>query len=233
MKSLLKTVLLAAFFLPPFLSKADGLAWNSKLAVKGDSLYRAMDLSSEGLSRKAFQLAWKGYCILRRQGRLERTDILTICDFSQSSRNKRLYVIDLLNGELLKRTYVAHGRNSGTEFARRFSNRPESHQSSLGFYVTGRTYFGEHGLSLRIRGLEKGFNDRADKRNIVVHGAGYTSPDFLENNPFIGRSYGCPAIPELETEEVIDAIKDGSCLFIYHPTQKYLSGSRILNARQA
>ncbi|GAO42802.1 murein L,D-transpeptidase catalytic domain family protein [Flavihumibacter petaseus] len=230
--TVLKSLLVILAFNLPVYTKGNPVIWNRQLALEGDSIYRSLDLSGEGLSKKAFQLAWKGYCVLRKKGMLERTDILTICDFSQSSRNKRLYIIDLMNGELLMRTYVAHGRNSGGEFARRFSNRAESHQSSLGFYVTRQTYVGEHGLSLRINGLEKGFNDRALRRNIVVHGSGYTGPDFLENNKFCGRSYGCPAVPELESQAVIDMIKDGTCLFIYHPTSKYLTSSRILNTKK-
>ncbi len=126
-------------------------------------------------------------------------------------------------------TYVAHGRNSGGEFAKFFSNRPESHKSSLGFYITGKTYQGQHGLSLQIMGIEKGINDKALARKIVVHGSGYVGCNFLENNPFIGRSYGCPAIPASETEEIINTIKEGSCLFIYHPSKNYITKSKLLN----
>ena len=131
--------------------------------------------------------------------------------------------------KVLVNTYVAHGHNSGTEFARSFSNNPSSHKSSLGFYVTQGTYYGNNGLSLKIRGLERGFNDRANGRNIVVHGSEYVGPDFLQMNKFCGRSYGCPAVPADESEEIIDLIKEGSCLFIYHPTPKYLVRSKILN----
>ncbi len=149
---------------------------------------------------------------------------------SQSSRSKRLYILDMDQKTVLVNTYVAHGRNSGTEFARSFSNSPSSHKSSLGFYVTQGTYYGNNGLSLKIRGMEKGFNDRALGRNIVVHGSQYVGPDFLEMNQFCGRSYGCPAVPADESEEIIDLIKEGSCLFIYHPTKKYLTKSKILNS---
>jgi hypothetical protein len=115
------------------------------------------------------------------------------------------------------------------EFATHFSNRAKSHQSSLGFYVTGSTYYGEHGLSLRLQGLETGFNDHAVRRNIVVHGASYIGNDYLQENKVMGRSYGCPAVPSDEASEIINLIKDGSCLFIYHPTKIYLQKSRILN----
>src|SRR5690606_2734399 len=121
---------------------------------------------------------------------------------SQSSRMKRLYIIDVATGELLLNTFVAHGRNSGEEFARAFSNKPQSHKSSLGFYVTKKTYHGEHGLALRIDGQEKGFNDKADDRNIVIHGCNYVGPRHLQNNPYNGRSFGCPAIPASQTKQV-------------------------------
>ena len=143
---------------------------------------------------------------------------------------KRLYIIDVESKKLLYNTYVAHGRNSGSEYATSFSNELNSHQSSLGFYVTSTTYHGSHGLSLRIEGVEKGFNDRAHERAVVVHGADYIGDQFLKNRPFSGRSWGCPAVPASENATVINMIKDGSCLFIYHPTEKYIQNSQILNA---
>jgi L,D-transpeptidase catalytic domain len=205
-------------------------SWSARVLKEADSVYKRLELVQNGLSKKAFLFAWKGYRLLMKKGILQRSDVLSICDFSQSSRHKRLYIIDVEERKLLLNTYVAHGRNSGGEFARKFSNRPESHQSSLGFYITRQTYLGEHGLSLKIEGLERGFNDRANARNIVVHGSDYIGPDFLDNNKFSGRSYGCPAVPFSESELVIDAIKNGSCLFIYHPTQKYITKSKIINS---
>jgi hypothetical protein len=160
---------------------------------------------------------------------LSKTNILSICDLSQSSRNRRLYVLDLEQKTVLVNTYVAHGRNSGLEYAQSFSNNPSSHKTSLGFYVTQDTYCGANGLSLKIRGMEKGFNDRASGRNIVMHGSEYVGPDFLEMNGVSGRSYGCPAIPAGESQEIIDLIKEGTCLFIYHPTKRYIGRSKILN----
>ncbi|HWC52977.1 MAG TPA: murein L,D-transpeptidase catalytic domain family protein [Chitinophagaceae bacterium] len=196
---------------------------------KLSELYTAIHLENYGLSKNAFDYALKGYNYLLEKNKIKNEDYLTICDFSQSSRNKRLYVIDLKNGRLLINTYVAHGRNSGGEFATRFSNRPESLESSLGFYVTENTYFGEHGLSLKIRGVDKGFNDRAASRMIVLHGATYAESNFLSHNQFLGRSFGCPAVPANESTSIINIIKNGTCFFIYHPTAKYLNGSSILN----
>ena len=193
------------------------------------SLYTIIQLEHSGLSKEAFNYAWKGYQRLLAKRLISRCDYLTICDFSQSSRKKRLYVIDVINNKLVINTYVAHGRNSGTEYAIRFSNRPESLQSSLGFYNTANTYIGEHGLSLRVSGLEPGFNDKAFQRTIVIHGASYIGEERLNNSSFMGRSYGCPALPQKECADIINTIKNGTCLFIYHPSRNYLLGSKILN----
>ncbi|MES1220891.1 MAG: murein L,D-transpeptidase catalytic domain family protein [Bacteroidota bacterium] len=191
--------------------------------------YDSLQLQSYGLSKKAWAYALKGYQKLLKKGTLSNPDIITICDFSLSSRKKRLFIIDLKDGELVKNTYVAHGRKSGTEYARKFSNKNKSHQSSLGFYITGETYFGDHGLSLRIEGLDRGFNDNARKRNIVVHGSEYVGDDFIQGNSFMGRSFGCPAVPAEETTDIVNTIKNGSCFFIYYPEKKYISKSKILN----
>jgi L,D-transpeptidase catalytic domain len=202
----------------------------SAFAEEVTTLYEQINLKELGLTKKAFEYGLKGYYYLLNHHRLNRTNILSICDFSQSSRNKRLYVLDLDQKTVLVNTYVAHGRNSGSEYAHSFSNSPSSHKSSLGFYVTEDVYYGNNGYSLKICGMERGFNDKANGRNIVIHGSEYVGPDFLQMNHFCGRSYGCPAIPSDETETVIDAIKGGSCLFIYHPTRKYISRSKILNS---
>lgn len=204
---------------------------NTKKIVVSESmdLYDSLRLKRFGLTRSAFEYAWKGYQQLSENGKIAKGNILAICDFSQSSRRKRLYIIDVLQKKVLINTYVAHGRNSGAEYARSFSNSPESHKSSLGFYVTKNTYWGDHGLALRIEGQEDGINDNASDRNIVIHGSDYVGGQFIKNNPFNGRSFGCPAVPAKQTTEVINTIKNGSCLFIYHPTKKYLTSSKILN----
>ena len=228
---------LVAFVLPVNVLKAGGNPVSAKRSAKASAfaaevstLYQAFDLQEIGLNKKAFEYALKGYNYLLYRHWLNRPNILTIVDMSQSSRNKRLYILDMEQHTVLVNTYVAHGRNSGTEFARSFSNSPSSHKSSLGFYITQGTYYGNNGLSLKIRGMERGFNDKALGRNIVVHGSQYVGPDFLEMNNFCGRSYGCPAVPADESEEIIDLIKEGSCLFIYHPTKRYLTRSKILNS---
>ena len=192
-------------------------------------IYTSLGLEEKGLSKKAFDYAYKGYRKLLARNLVKNPGFLTICDFSQSCRKKRLYLIDLTNNQLLLNTWVAHGKNSGREFPNRFSNKKSSLQSSLGFYITGKTYKGEHGLSLRMQGLEAGFNDKALQRGIVVHGADYIGDGGLNQQAFMGRSYGCPAVPRNETNKLINYIKDGTCLFIYHPSQVYLGKSKILN----
>jgi len=200
------------------------------ILATASSIYKEMDLEDSGLSRKAFESAWTGYYKLRKKGLLHRSNILSICDFSQSSGNQRLYVIDVRNRRLLYRTYVAHGINSGEEFASSFSNRMESCKSSLGFYITKRTYSGINGVSLRIEGVDKGFNDNAAKRAIVIHGANYVSKRILNKYGVMGTTFGCPAIPSEMTSQIIPVVKNGSCFFIYYPSKKYLSQSSVLNS---
>ncbi|WP_431212823.1 murein L,D-transpeptidase catalytic domain family protein [Puia sp. P3] len=228
---------LVAFVLPvnvlkagnPVTTKTSRASRAAAFAEEVTTLYDQLDLKEVGLTKKAFEYALKGYNYLLEHHWLSKTNILSICDLSQSSRNKRLYVVDLEQRKVLVNTYVAHGHNSGMEYASSFSNNPSSHKTSLGFYVTQGTYFGNNGLSLKMRGMERGFNDKAGGRNIVVHGSEYVGPDFLQMNKFCGRSYGCPAVPADESENIIDLIKEGSCLFIYHPTKKYIARSKILN----
>jgi hypothetical protein len=241
--SLTLALVLSIFMIPGF-TKASPIVSNRKaalsraaakkaemrmvLAVAG-SIYQDMELQDSGLSRQAFETAWIGYYKLQKKGLLRKTGILSICDFSQSSSSQRLYVIDVRNRRLLYRTYVAHGINSGTDFAKSFSNRNQSNKSSLGFYVTSKTYQGENGLSLRIEGLDKGFNDHASARNIVIHGANYVSPRILHKYGVMGTTYGCPAIPSDMSSQIIPVVKNGSCFFIYYPSKKYLKRSSVLN----
>jgi len=192
-------------------------------------IYDSLHLEKIGLKKEAFNYAYTGYKKLEEEGMLNKEGLITICDFSQSSKRKRLYLIDLNECKLLLNTYVAHGRNSGGEYARKFSNRPESRQSSLGFYRTKTTYWGGHGLALTLSGLEPGFNDKAERRKIVLHGSLYIGDNYRRWGKFMGRSFGCPAVPMKQSKILINTIKDGSCLFIYHPSKNYLSGSKILN----
>ncbi|MFN3997783.1 murein L,D-transpeptidase catalytic domain family protein [Algoriphagus sp.] len=154
--------------------------------------------------------------------------LLTVIDFTLPSTEKRLWVIDVEKREILLNSVVAHGRNTGELMATNFSNTHESFQSSLGFYKTAETYQGKHGYSLRLDGLEKGFNDQARARAIVIHGADYAREEFAKTTGRLGRSLGCPALPPELSAKVIDLIKDGSLLFIYGNDNKYLSQSVLV-----
>lgn len=191
-------------------------------------IYDSLKLDSLGLSKQAFLDGVKGFDYLKSTGKLSNDNVLTIADFGLPSNEKRLFVIDMENFRLLYNTYVAHGRNSGKEFANKFSNSPQSNMSSPGFYVTQNTYYGEHGFSLRLQGEEKGINDNALSRAIVIHCADYVSEKWIQDLGYIGRSLGCPALPKKDSKPIIETIKDGSCFFIYSPSQKYLSRSRLL-----
>lgn len=169
---------------------------------------------------ESFKEALKGFYSLKNKGLVQK-DILTLVDFSLSSNVKRLWVIDLDTNTILYHSLVAHGRNTGEEFANSFSNANSSFKSSLGFYLTGETYNGKHGMSLKLDGLEKGINDNARERGVVMHAANYVSNSFIKCNKRLGRSQGCPAIPEESLNEIVSTIKNKSCLFIYHPSRSF------------
>lgn len=201
----------------------------SGLEVKTD-IYSFLNLSQLGLSYEAYQLAFKGFNKLKSDGKLLNSSILTIIDFSQSSNNKRMYVLDLYKNVLLYNTYVAHGKNTGDEFAEKFSNIPGTFQSSLGFYITENMSIGSKvGLSLILKGLEKGFNDKARDREIIIHGADYATEDFIQKHGRLGRSFGCPSLPPDLIKPVAETIKDGTCLFIYKHDDNYIHKSTVLN----
>jgi hypothetical protein len=222
-------LLLYFLLLVPALNKADS---DNPVPVTDEvlSLYTALNLSEKGLTSDVFKLALKGYRKLESDGKLPHADILTIVDFSQSSKKKRLYVIDLVKKAILFNTYVAHGRNTGDEYAKRFSNESGSYQSSLGFYLTREEIVGSGvGLSLILDGLEKGFNDNALKREIIMHGAEYATENFIRKTGRLGRSFGCPSLPPDLIKPVVETIKEGTCFFIYQQNQQYISHSRLLN----
>jgi hypothetical protein len=191
-------------------------------------LYETMELEKFGLSREAFEMAVKGFEHLRAAGSIYNERILSIVDFSLPSNKKRLFIIDNITGKLLYNTFVSHGRNSGKELATKFSNQFNSFQSSLGFYVTGQTYRGHHGYSLRLQGMEEGINDNAYGRGIVMHAARYVNENTARQNGSIGRSEGCPAIPVKMHRSIIEAIKNGTCLFVYGSDKDYLAQSKYL-----
>ena len=156
--------------------------------------------------------------------------ILSVVDYSLPSTEPRLWVFDLERRELIFHELVAHGVNTGENMATRFSNIEGSRQSSLGLFLTDKTYFGRNGYSLKLHGLEEGFNHRALERTIVLHGAWYVSEAFRREHGRLGRSWGCPAVKKEVAKPLIDTIKDGSLLFVYYPDQEWLSSSDFLNA---
>jgi hypothetical protein len=200
----------------------------SNAAARFNVLYDSLGLQTLNLSRAAFQNAVQGFLALQSTGAIHNAGVLSIVDFSLPSTEKRLFIIDLQNVRLLFNTWVAHGRNSGALMATRFSNRYNSLMSSLGFYVTGDPFMGQHGYSLHLEGIEPGWNDHAHARSIIMHPAGYVSEDHIRQWGYLGRSEGCPAIPEELDQAIIDEIKGGSCLFIYAPNERYLHRSSIL-----
>jgi len=212
----------------PVAVSAENSVVPAKPSANAVSVYDDLQLNQLGLSRYAFDYAMKGYNYLLSSGKLTNDQIISIVDFSQTSSKKRLYIIDLKNKKLLFNTYVSHGRNSGREMANEFSNEPESNKSSLGFYVTGDTYMGKHGFSMRLFGEEKGINDNANSRAIVMHSAAYVSENAIRMQGFVGRSLGCPALPENLYKPIIEKIKKGSCLFLYSPDKYYATHSDIL-----
>lgn len=204
---------------------------NEPVSIEASSMnvYTALNLASLQLSKDIFSLAIKGLKKLEAEGKLNNPNIITIADYSQSSSKKRLYVIDLKSGKLLFNTYVAHGRNTGEEFAKSFSNEEGSLKSSLGFYITEHPIVGSHtGYALMINGVEKGINDNAAKRAIIIHSADYATETFIKKHGRLGRSFGCPVLPPDMNKPIIESIKGGTCLFIYHPNNQYISGSSLL-----
>lgn len=178
---------------------------------------------------ESFKNGMMGYYKLSDQNLLDK-NILTIIDFTLSSTKKRMWVLDMTNNKVLFNTVVAHGKNTGGEFATKFSNNLNSLQSSLGFYITGETYFGKNGYSMFIDGMEKQFNSKARERYVVVHGASYANPSFVKKLGRLGRSYGCPALPTALTNDIIDVIKNKSVIYIHSADQSYLKNSEMIKA---
>jgi len=224
-----KIIFYLFFLLIPIVNNARIAEVISDEAANED-VYAAVNLADTGLDRDVFDLAIKGLKKLDTEGKLNNPNIVTIADYSQSSNKKRLYVIDLKNKKLLFNTYVAHGRNTGEEYAKSFSNEEGSLKSSLGFYITEKPFVGSHtGFALMINGVEKGINDRAVKRAIIIHAADYATENFIKKFGRLGRSLGCPALPPDMNKPIIEKIKGGTCLFIYNPDNKYICSSSLLN----
>lgn len=189
-----------------------------------DSSYEKANLAASGLDSAVFRKALVGYYNLKKTNLVSpERQIITIIDFTRSSSQKRLWIVDLANNKLLYNTLVAHGQGSGGDMATSFSNLENSHQSSLGFYITSETYFGKHGFSMKLEGMDKGFNTNARDRAVVVHGADYVSQSFINKTGRLGRSHGCPALPVELTKTIINTIKGQTCMFINGPATNYTS----------
>jgi hypothetical protein len=194
-----------------------------------EMVYRSLNANNFELPNlESFKEALKGFYKLKEEGLIQK-DILTLVDFSMSSNDKRLWVIDMDTKTILYNSLVAHGKNTGEEYANSFSNSNSSFKSSLGFYVTGETYNGKHGMSLKLDGIEKGINDNARERGVVMHAANYVSNTFIKCNKRLGRSLGCPAIPEESLKAIVNTIKNKTCLFIYHPSRSLKTISALFS----
>lgn len=188
------------------------------------NVYQTANLYATGLSEDVFAKAVTGFYNLKNSSNLnDHNSIITIVDFSKSSCAKRMWIVDLQSATLLLNTWVAHGQGSGNDLPNQFSNTDSSHESSLGFYLTGEIYTGKHGRSLRLDGLDADFNSNARQRDIVIHGADYVSEQTIKNLGRLGRSFGCPAVaPEL-TQTIINLIKDKTVLYINGSDSRYSS----------
>jgi hypothetical protein len=237
-KSIIGIVLAAALFAPrttdsSFARGADAAATASSANAAASAAatfaienFAAAEIGT--IETDVLELALGAASCAVKSGAVERPRTLTVIDYSRPSSQKRLWVYDLTTRELLYEELVAHGQGSGANLATQFSNKPDSHQTSLGLFVTDDTYVGRNGYSLRLDGLDKGLNDRARDRAIVMHGAPYVSPAFVKANGRLGRSHGCPAVSADVARELINRVKGGGLVFAYYPDAQFLKTSKYL-----
>jgi hypothetical protein len=204
------------------------LLWPCGLAGAAADAAAAGSLTASGWDKSAlgtieadvFDLALTAANCAVRAGAADAPRTLTVIDYSKPSTEERLWVFDLRSRELLYQELVAHGQGTGGNLATNFSNESDSHRTSLGLFVTADAYVGRNGYSLRLDGLDKGFNDRARERAIVMHGAPYVDAEVAKRQGRLGRSWGCPAVRESVARPLIDQVKGGSLVFAYYPNQK-------------
>jgi hypothetical protein len=229
--------LVLIFILSTFLyfsNAQTGLSKERQLALKKaelniKELYNELNAAQYDLSFTAFRYAYIGYQTMKKQHRLNNKELFSIIDFTKDCNSKRFYTIDLEKMKIVYYTYVAHGKKSGERMATSFSDAIESNKSSIGFYITGNTYNGGNGYSLMLHGDEKGYNSNLAKRSVVVHAADYANEDYIARNGRMGRSLGCPALPENIYKQVIETIKEKTMIFAYYNDAKYLKTSKYLN----
>ena len=192
-------------------------------------LYSQIEFCEDTLDQNVFNYALRGYLKIKEKGQLNKDSILVVIDYSLSSKKKRLWIINLKARKVEFNEYVAHGKNSGGEYARYFSNTYRSRKSSLGFMVTGEIYNGKHKLSLKLNGLEYGFNTNVFGRGVVIHGASYVNARYAEDDQSMGRSFGCPAVCKSVNEPIVRYIEGGTCVFAYYPNSHYLKKSKYIS----
>lgn len=238
MRRLLFTLLIAGFFVTN-VSWANTsrwynpMTWFSNPGMSTDPFIanqaEALSSKTKNLDPEVLKLGLAAYSKAKEAGLVEKP-ILTIIDYSKPATEPRLVVIDLSRNEVPFEVHVAHGKNSGGDLATHFSNKPQSLTSSLGVFVTGQTYYGKHGYSLRLNGLERGFNDNAAARAIVIHGSDYVSEYIAKKFGRLGRSWGCPAVSADLAGPIINKIRNGTLIFAYYPDRHWLTRSRFLKA---
>ena len=226
-KRYLFLVLLLALSSFLYFANAQKLTKERQLALKKaelniKDLYNELNAAQYNLSFTAFRYAYIGYQSMRKQRKLNDKDLFSIIDFTKDCNTKRFYTIDLEKMKILYYTYVAHGKKSGERIV-------ESNKSSIGFYITGDTYNGSNGYSLMLHGDEKGYNSNLAKRSVVIHTADYANENYIARNGRMGRSLGCPVLPENIYKQVINTIKEKTMIFAYYNDAKYLKTSKYLN----
>lgn len=191
------------------------------------SVISTITSQTRNLSPAALKVGLTAYSNARARG-LDSKKLLTIIDYSAPSTSKRMWVIDVARKKVLYNTLVAHGKNSGDNYATNFSNSPSSNESSLGVFLTGSTYTGHHGVSMRLMGLERGFNSNAYSRAIVMHSADYVNDETANQLGRLGRSWGCPALDPRVEPQVVNTIKNGTLIVAYYPSKEWLNHSQFL-----
>jgi hypothetical protein len=222
------TIILASFLFTS--SPAEAKSQTATSTVTFDSKANAVkqiESQAPELKDRVLRLALKAYDKARAQG-LDDQQLLSVIDYSDPSTQKRLWVLDMQHDTVLYHTLVAHGKASGANYAHYFSDRHSSDASSLGVFLTAKTYHDHHGLAMRLKGLDPGFNDQVYSRNVVMHSAWYVSQDFINKHGRLGRSFGCPALSKQVEPQVVNTIKNGSLLFVYYPDSNWLSHSKYL-----
>ncbi len=229
--ALIGTFLLTAPAMAKDKSRNDAIRYKVSAYIK--NCYDSLSGEFAPPSYEVFEKAMIGYLNLQASGQLNHGSLLAVIDFTKHSKEQRLWIIDTNAKKILLRSLVAHGRNSGLYMAEQFSNTPQSYQSSLGFYITGKTYYGKHGKSLYLHGKEEGINHKAFERAIVIHAADYVTRDFVAKNGRTGRSHGCPAIPPRHLEKVVNWLEEGNCLFAFYRKPTYWEKTKLQNWEKA